>query len=173
MEDLTCSRKFIEANALSHRSYTGNPFLSCQSHSRSPPLIPEFLPWLPKIAYCDYYQLLPYLFKLKSVYLQGKMLPLLYTLVFVEMAVSLTLLFKTPLRSLVVMCLDAVKRGKGLIMAESVAGTLFVVLISSVYSIITIKKRSIDAGAVTPTDQVLLANHILEVTLMGNSTFLR
>lgn len=101
------------------------------------------------------------------------MLPLLYSLVFVEMAVSLTLLFKTPLRSLLVMCLDAVKRGKGLIMAESVAGTLFVVLISSVYSIITIKKRSIDAGAVTPTDQVLLANHILEVTLMGNSSFLR
>ena len=34
-----------------------------------------------------------------------------------------------------------------------------------------IQKRGIDDGVVNPTDQVLMAKHLLEASLMGNSTF--
>ena len=83
------------------------------------------------------------------------------------------LLFKTPLRKLVIMGLDRLKRGRGPLMVRTVAGTLVVVLSSSIYSMFTIQKRGIeDAGAVNPTDQVLMAKHLLEATLMGAVLFL-
>lgn len=66
------------------------------------------------------------------------------------------------------MGLDRVKRGHGPIVVKTVAGTVFVVLMSSVYSMTKIQKRLIDEGAVNPTDQVLMAGHLLEATLMGN-----
>ncbi|KAF2304955.1 hypothetical protein GH714_000704 [Hevea brasiliensis] len=55
---------------------------------------------------------------------------------------------------------------------KTVAGTVFVVLMSSVYSMMKIQKRWIDEGAVNPTDQVLMAKNLLEATLMGSSLFL-
>lgn len=83
------------------------------------------------------------------------------------------LLFKTPLRKLVIMGLDRLKRGRGPLMVKSVAGTLFLVLLSSVYSMFKIQKREIQEGAaVNPTDQVLMANHLLQATLMGAALFL-
>lgn len=96
------------------------------------------------------------------------MIQLLYTLLFSEMAFIMVLLFKSPLRKLVLMGLDRVKRGHGPIMVKTVAGTVFVVLMSSVYSIMKIQKRSIDEGSVNPTDQVLMAKNLLEATLVGN-----
>jgi len=79
------------------------------------------------------------------------------------------LLFKTPLRKLMIMGLDRLKRGRGPLMVKTVAGTVLVVLLSSVYSMVKIQQREIeDGGAINPTDQVLMAKHLLEATLMGN-----
>lgn len=94
---------------------------------------------------------------------------LLFTVMFSEMALIMVLLFKTPLRKLLIMSLDRVKRGRGPVVVKTVAGTVLVMLISSVYNIMIIQKRWIDdeGAGVNPTDQVLLANHLLEATLMG------
>ncbi|KAL0012308.1 hypothetical protein SO802_007416 [Lithocarpus litseifolius] len=97
---------------------------------------------------------------------------LLFTVILSEMALILVLLFKTPLRKLVILGLDRVKRGRGPIMVKTVGATVFVVLLSSVYSLTEIQKRWIDEGALNPTDQVLMAKHLLEATLMGSSLFL-
>lgn len=98
------------------------------------------------------------------------MIQLLYTVIFSEMALIMTLLFKTPLRKLVIMSLDRVKRGRGPITVKTVGGTIFVVLMSSVYSMVKIQQRTLEAGAVNPTDQVLMSKHMLEASLMGNSS---
>ncbi|EEF43834.1 uncharacterized protein LOC8277995 [Ricinus communis] len=100
------------------------------------------------------------------------MIQLLFTGIFSEMALILILVFKTPFRKLVLMGLDRVKRGSGPIIVKTVAGTILVVLISSVYSMMKIQKRGIDEGFVNPTDQVLMAKHLLEATLMGAMLFL-
>ncbi|OVA03399.1 B-cell receptor-associated 31-like [Macleaya cordata] len=100
------------------------------------------------------------------------MIQLLFTLIFVEMGLIMILLFKTPLRKLSIMGLDRVKRGRGPLMVKTVAGTVFLVLISSLYSMKKIQERSVDAGAVNPTDQVLMGKHLLEASLMGFSLFL-
>lgn len=97
------------------------------------------------------------------------MIHLLYTVIFAEMALVMILLFKTPLRKIVIATLDRVKRGRGPVMVKTVAGTVFVVLLSSLYSIIEIQNRAIEAGSPNPTDQVLMSSHMLEASLMGNS----
>lgn len=97
---------------------------------------------------------------------------LLFAVIFSEMGLILVMLFKTPLRKLVIVGLDRVKRGRGPVMVKTVAGTVLVVLMSSVYSMAKIRRRRIDDGAVNPTDQVLMAKHLLEATLMGSSLFL-
>ncbi|KAJ0017202.1 hypothetical protein Pint_09852 [Pistacia integerrima] len=97
---------------------------------------------------------------------------LLFTVIFSEMVLILVLSFKTPLRKLVIMSLDRVKRGRGPVVIKTVAGTVFVMLISSLYNMVKIQKRWIDEGSVNPTDQVLMGNHLLEATLMGASLFL-
>ncbi|KAK2394179.1 B-cell receptor-associated protein [Trifolium repens] len=102
------------------------------------------------------------------------MIQLLFTVIFTEATMIALLLFKTPLRKLVIMALDRLKRGRGPLMVKTVAGTLVIVLSSSVYSMINIQKRGIEdaAAAVNPTDQVLMAKHLLEATLMGAVLFL-
>jgi B-cell receptor-associated protein 31 len=96
---------------------------------------------------------------------------LLFAVIFSEMGLILVMLFKTPLRKLVIVGLDRVKRGRGPVMVKTVAGTVLLVLMSSVYSMTKIRRRRIDEGAVNPTDQVLMAKHLLEATLMGNDQF--
>ncbi|GFZ06341.1 B-cell receptor-associated protein 31-like protein [Actinidia rufa] len=100
------------------------------------------------------------------------MIEILFPLIFAEMALIVIFVFKTPLRKLVIMGLDRVKRGRGPIVVKTVAGTVFVVMISSVYSIMKIQKRWIDDGDLNPTDQILLSKHLLEASLMGFSLFL-
>ncbi|KAG5011437.1 hypothetical protein JHK82_023634 [Glycine max] len=101
------------------------------------------------------------------------MIQLLFTVIFSETAMIALLLFKTPLRKLVIMGLDRLKRGRGPLMVKTVAGTVLVVFFSSVYSMVNIQKRGIEEGAVVnPTDQVLMAKHLLEATLMGAILFL-
>lgn len=88
-------------------------------------------------------------------------------MLFAEMALILVLLFKTPLRKLVIMSLDRMKRGRGPVVVTTVTGTVVVMLGSSVYSLLKIQKRSMDDAVVSPTDQVLMGKHLLESTLMG------
>ena len=95
------------------------------------------------------------------------MINLLLFVIFSEMGLIILLLFKTPLRKLVIIGLDRLKRSRGPLMVKSVAATIVVVLISTVYSIVKIQNRGIENEAVNPTDQVLLARHLLEATLMG------
>ncbi|CAN0914461.1 hypothetical protein LINGRAHAP2_LOCUS28586 [Linum grandiflorum] len=100
------------------------------------------------------------------------MIQLLYGVIFGQMVLILLLLFKTPLRKLVIMALDRLKRGRGPVVVKTVAGTLLLVLFSSLYSMVTIQNRSIEAGAPNPTDQVLMSRHLLEASLMGFVLFL-
>ncbi|KAK9269111.1 hypothetical protein L1049_000880 [Liquidambar formosana] len=100
------------------------------------------------------------------------MIHLLFTLILAEMALVLTLTFRTPVRKLVIMGLDQLKKGRGLVMMQTVAGTMLVVFASIIHSIMKVQKRLMDAGSVNPTDQVLMANHLLEGSLMGFSLFL-
>ncbi|CAL9762285.1 unnamed protein product [Musa acuminata subsp. burmannicoides] len=95
------------------------------------------------------------------------MIQLLFAVLSAEVAVAVTLLFKTPLRKLVVVGLDRLKRGRGPVMVKTVAGTVLVVLASSLYSIAKISSGSAELGALTPTDQVLMSRHLLEASLMG------
>ena len=100
------------------------------------------------------------------------MIQLLYCVIFGQMVLILMLLFKTPLRKFVIMSLDRVKRGRGPVVVKTVGGTVLVVLSSSVYSMVKIQQRTIEAGAVNPTDQVLMSKHMLEASLMGFLLFL-
>lgn len=101
----------------------------------------------------------------------NNMIHLLFTVIFAEMTLIMILLFKTPLRKLVIMALDRVKRGRGPVMVQTVAGTVFVVLMSSIYSMMKIQNRDLEPGMINPTDQVLMARHMLEASLMGNFPF--
>ncbi|KAE8670555.1 peroxisomal membrane protein PMP22-like [Hibiscus syriacus] len=100
------------------------------------------------------------------------MINLLFVVIFSEMAVIMILSFKTPFRKLTLMILDRIKRGRGPMVVKTVAGTLSIVMMSSVYGVMKIQKRWIDDGAATPTDQILTAKHLLEATLMGGVLFL-
>jgi B-cell receptor-associated protein 31 len=101
------------------------------------------------------------------------MIQLLFTLLAAEGAVAAVLLFKTPLRRLAVLALDHLKRGRGPVMVRTIAATVLVVLASSLHSMAKIRGHAegeLDGSGVvglTPTDQVLLARHLLEASLMG------
>ncbi|KAK4343543.1 hypothetical protein RND71_036637 [Anisodus tanguticus] len=95
---------------------------------------------------------------------------LLFMVVFLEMTLILLFLFRTPLRKLIIMALDRVKRGRGPLIVKSVAASVLVIMIYTVYSIKELQSRPTDS--VNPTDQVLLAHQILQAALMGFSLFL-
>nr|XP_043631021.1 uncharacterized protein LOC122602396 [Erigeron canadensis] len=99
------------------------------------------------------------------------MTPLLFVLLIAEINMVMILLFKTPLRKLAMFVLDRLKEGRGPILS-TIGVTLFAVLMSSLYSIMRIQKRSMETGVVNSNDHVLLANHILDASLMGCSLFL-
>ncbi|XP_052179189.1 uncharacterized protein LOC127792640 [Diospyros lotus] len=98
------------------------------------------------------------------------MFQLLFAAILGEMAVILILLFKTPLRKLVLMGLDRLKRGTGPLVVKTIAGVIFVIMSITAYTVTEIQNRPIDSR--NPTDQILLARHMLEATLMGFLLFL-
>ncbi|KAL2926984.1 B-cell receptor-associated protein 31 [Bienertia sinuspersici] len=102
------------------------------------------------------------------------MIQLLYTVIFAEAAMIMLLLFKSPLRKLVIAALDKIKRGRGPIVIKTVSGTISVVLFSTIYSTFKIQRRSIgeEGDTLNPTDQVLFSKHLLEASLMGFILFL-
>ncbi|XWS35151.1 hypothetical protein CRYUN_Cryun21dG0101400 [Craigia yunnanensis] len=100
------------------------------------------------------------------------MIQLLYSVIMVQLGLIMILLFKTPFRKLLIMALDRVKRGSGPIVLTTVAATLMVMLVSTCHSMLKIQRRTIDAAAINPTDQVLMSKHMLEASLMGFVLFL-
>ncbi|KAL9236603.1 hypothetical protein vseg_011250 [Gypsophila vaccaria] len=104
------------------------------------------------------------------------MIHLLFSIIFAEATTIMLLLFKTPLRKLVIVALDKMKQGRGPLVVKTVSATIFVVLTSSIYSVVKFTRRGdVDDGAPTdlnPTEQVLFAKHLLEASLMGFILFL-
>lgn len=98
------------------------------------------------------------------------MIQLLFLVLFVEGVLALLLMVKIgPLRELAMKGLDQLKTGKGPATVKTVAGTMSVILLSSVMSIIKIQNRGAKLGTITPMDQVLWRTHLLEASLMGNN----
>ncbi|KAK9677903.1 hypothetical protein RND81_11G175000 [Saponaria officinalis] len=100
------------------------------------------------------------------------MIHLLFTLIIAEMVVILLLLFRTPLRKVVIMGMDRMKRGRGPVIVTTVAGTLFVLLLSSISNILNFTQREDESGSVNPTDQILFVRSLLDASLMGFILFL-
>ncbi|KAK1353591.1 Endoplasmic reticulum transmembrane protein [Heracleum sosnowskyi] len=98
------------------------------------------------------------------------MIQLLFILMFSEMAAILLLLFKTPLRKLLIMAFDRAKRGKAPLVVKSVAATVFVIMMYNVYAVRDIQSRPVESR--NPTDQILLADYMLQASLIGFSLFL-
>ncbi|KAL1334583.1 uncharacterized protein LOC107636321 isoform X4 [Arachis ipaensis] len=97
------------------------------------------------------------------------MIEVLFLLIFWEAVVIVILLFKTPFRKLLILTLDRLKRARGPLVLNTAAASLVTLLLSGVYGIINIQRRQIhDDGHVhlNPTDQLLMANHLLQTTLI-------
>ncbi|KAI3461853.1 hypothetical protein Pfo_018516 [Paulownia fortunei] len=99
------------------------------------------------------------------------MIPLFFLVVCAEGLVAFLLLVKIgPLRELVLKGLDEVKTRRATVL--TIAGTIFVILLSNLFSILKIQNKGAKHGAMTPMDQVLWRTNLLEATLMGFSLFL-
>ncbi|WOH05743.1 hypothetical protein DCAR_0625163 [Daucus carota subsp. sativus] len=95
---------------------------------------------------------------------------LLFSLVLSEMASIMLLLFRNPLRKLLIMGIDRAKRGRAPLVVKSVAATVFVIMMYYVYAVREMQSRPVES--LNPTDQILLANYMLQASLMGFSLFL-
>ncbi|XP_022758707.1 uncharacterized protein LOC111305432 [Durio zibethinus] len=101
------------------------------------------------------------------------MIQLLFLVLFAEGVVAFLLLVKIgPLRELVIKSLDQLKAGKGPATMKTIAGTMSVILLSSLMSIVKIQNKGAKLGTMSPMDQVLWRTHLLEASLMGFSLFL-
>ncbi|KAK1418032.1 hypothetical protein QVD17_27169 [Tagetes erecta] len=100
------------------------------------------------------------------------MTPLLFIILAIEIGVIIIMLFHSPLRNLIIMGLDRLKQGRGLVTSRTVVATLFTLFVFNLYGIFKTQKRAMEVGTTNPTDQVLLANRILEASLMGFCLFL-
>ncbi|KAI3502223.1 hypothetical protein L1887_30255 [Cichorium endivia] len=95
------------------------------------------------------------------------MIYLFFAVLLVEMLTILLLLFKTPLRKLLIIGLDRAKRGRAPLVVKSVTATFFVMMMYNVYSVMEIKRRPADVN--NPTDQIILSYHMLEASLMDSN----
>ncbi|KAE8000002.1 hypothetical protein FH972_004374 [Carpinus fangiana] len=101
------------------------------------------------------------------------MIQLLFLVLFAEGVVAFLLLVKIgPLRELVLKSLDQLKMGKGPATMKTIAGTMSVILLSSLMSIVKIQNKGAKLGTMSPMDQVLWRTHLLEASLMGFTLFL-
>ncbi|XP_028754183.1 uncharacterized protein LOC114713679 [Neltuma alba] len=96
----------------------------------------------------------------------------LFGLVMVEMALVMTMSFGSPIRKLVVKGLDLLKQGRGRLVSKTVAATMLVVFGSTLYTLTNIQKRVHETGVLGHTDEVLIAQRLLEASLMGFCLFL-
>jgi len=96
------------------------------------------------------------------------MIQLFFLVLFVKGVVAFLLLVKIgPLRELVIKSLDQLKMGKGPATMKTIAGTMSVILLSSLMSIVKIQNKGAKLGTMSPMDQVLWRTHLLEASLMG------
>ncbi|XP_039021118.1 uncharacterized protein LOC120153185 [Hibiscus syriacus] len=101
------------------------------------------------------------------------MIQLLFFVLFAEGAMAFLLLVKIgPLREPVMKSLDQLKTGKGPATVKTIAGTMSVILLSSLMSIVKIQNKGAKLGTMSPMDQVLWRTHLLEASLIGFSLFL-
>uniref|UniRef100_A0A7C9A9J0 Endoplasmic reticulum transmembrane protein n=1 Tax=Opuntia streptacantha TaxID=393608 RepID=A0A7C9A9J0_OPUST len=101
------------------------------------------------------------------------MIQLLFLVLFAEAIVAFFLLVKIgPLRELMMKSLDQVKMGKGPATVKTIAGTMSVILLSSLMNIVKIQNKGAKLGTMSPMDQVLWRTHLLEASLMGFTLFL-
>ncbi|KAG6414665.1 hypothetical protein SASPL_122038 [Salvia splendens] len=99
------------------------------------------------------------------------MIPLFFLVVCAEGLVAFLLMVKIgPLRELVIKGLDQVKMRRATVL--TIAGTIFAILLSDLYSILKIQNKGTKHGTMTPMDQVIWRTNLLEATLMGFSLFL-
>ncbi|XP_075674763.1 uncharacterized protein LOC142643944 [Castanea sativa] len=102
------------------------------------------------------------------------MIQLLFLVLFAECVLAFLLLVKIgPLRELVIKSLDQLKIGKGPATVKTIAGTMFVILLSSLMSIVKIQNKGAKLGTMSPMDQVLWRTHLLEASLMAFRGFCR
>lgn len=99
------------------------------------------------------------------------MIQVLFALIFAEMALIVLFIFKNPLRKTVIMGLDRIKRGSGPIVVQTVGGTVFVVMLATLYNAVAIKRRQMRDATTDSTDQILCARHLLGASLMGNCSY--
>ncbi|KAE9618004.1 hypothetical protein Lal_00037966 [Lupinus albus] len=101
------------------------------------------------------------------------MIQLLFLVIFAEGVISFLLLVKIGLlRDLVIKSLDQMKMGKGPATVKTIAGTMFVILLSNLMSIVKIQNKGAKLGTMSPMDQVLWRTHLLEASLIGFTLFL-
>ncbi|KAI3702559.1 hypothetical protein L6452_28302 [Arctium lappa] len=98
------------------------------------------------------------------------MIYVFFMVLFAEMAIILLLMFKTPLRKLLIFALDRMKRGRAPLIVKSVGATVFTIMIYQIYNVSYMKSRPGDT--IGPTDQIILAYQMLEASLIGFSIFL-
>ncbi|KAF3969024.1 hypothetical protein CMV_007150 [Castanea mollissima] len=102
------------------------------------------------------------------------MIQLLFLVLFAEGVLAFLLLVKIgPLRELVIKSLDQLKIGKGPATVKTIAGTMSVILLSSLMSIVKIQNKGAKLGTMSPMDQVLWRTHLLEASLMAFREFCR
>lgn len=89
--------------------------------------------------------------------------------IWVEMGLVLTLLYKNPVRNLVILGLDQLKQRSWALMVENIVGgaKLFLIFICNLYVVMYIQKRSTDSGLVDPADELLMEICLLEASLIG------
>ncbi|KAF5451491.1 hypothetical protein F2P56_026597 [Juglans regia] len=101
------------------------------------------------------------------------MIQLLFLVLFAEAVLAFLLLIKIgPLRELVMKTLDQLKMGRGPATMKTIAGTMSVILLSSLMSIVKIQNKGAKLGTMSPMDQVLWRTHLLEASLMSFTLFL-
>ncbi|KAK8946495.1 hypothetical protein KSP39_PZI006781 [Platanthera zijinensis] len=101
------------------------------------------------------------------------MIQLLFLALFAEVAAASLLILKIgPLRELAMKILDQLKTGKGPATMKTLACTIALIFLSSIINILSIQKRGLKLGTLTPMDQVLWRTHVLEASLSGYILFL-
>ncbi|KAM7498311.1 hypothetical protein LguiA_022725 [Lonicera macranthoides] len=100
------------------------------------------------------------------------MIQFLFAVLLVEAALILFLFFKTDIRDPLLQTLDALKQGKGPLILKTFAVFFLAVLLSGVYCVFKIRHRSIQAGSIDLTDQVVLSEKLLQASLAGILLFL-
>ncbi|KAL2944671.1 Rho guanine nucleotide exchange factor 1 [Bienertia sinuspersici] len=99
------------------------------------------------------------------------LLYMLYPIILVEILLIIILLFRNPLRKILLKGLSKLKLGRGPVVAQTLSTTLVVLFLSSLYGLFNVHKRLTESGF-TPIEQVLMVHQLLETTLLGISLFL-